>query len=93
MATRAIRLRRAWLARTEESRFHLTQGTSRRPAGHQLKGPQVNRTGLSYPYPVYTANLDTSYSYDTEGKMKSVSYPNAGPAYTYSFDSMSRPSG
>src|ERR1700730_18534614 len=29
--------------------------------------------------------------YDTEGKMTSVSYPNAGPTYTYSFDSIGRP--
>jgi RHS repeat-associated protein len=54
---------------------------------------QTNLTGLAYPYPVYTANLDTAYTYDTEGKMTSVSYPNAGPTYTYSFDNMSRPTG
>ena len=40
-----------------------------------------------------TYNLNAAYTYDTEGKMTSVSYPNAGPTYTYSFDSMSRPIG
>ena len=54
---------------------------------------QANLTALAYPYPVYSANLDAAYTYDTEGKMTSVSYPNAGPTYTYSFDSMSRPIG
>ena len=54
---------------------------------------QANLTALAYPYPVYTANLDAAYTYDTEGKMTSVSYPNAGPTYTYSFDSLSRPIG
>jgi RHS repeat-associated protein len=54
---------------------------------------QTNLTATAYPYPVYTANLDAAYTYDTEGKMTSVSYPNAGPTYTYSFDSMSRPIG
>jgi RHS repeat-associated protein len=54
---------------------------------------QTNVTSTVYPYPVYTANLDAAYTYDTEGKMISVSYPNAGPTYTYSFDSMSRPIG
>jgi hypothetical protein len=54
---------------------------------------QANLTATAYPYPVYTANLDASYTYDTEGKMTSVSYPNAGPTYTYSFDSLSRPTG
>ena len=47
---------------------------------------QVNLTGLS-------ANLDAAYSYDTEGKMKTVSYPNAGPTYRYAFDGMDRPTG
>src|ERR1700681_2945278 len=41
----------------------------------------------------FTANLDAAYTYDTEGKMTSVSYPNAGPTYTYSFDSIGRPTG
>ena len=54
---------------------------------------QTNLTATVYPYPVYTANLDAAYTYDTEGKMTSVSYPNAGPTYTYSFDSVSRPIG
>ena len=54
---------------------------------------QTNLTGLYYPYPVYTNNLDTTYTYDNEGKMTSVNYPNAGPTYRYSFDSMSRPVG
>ena len=54
---------------------------------------QTNLTALAYPYPVYTANLNAAYTYDTEGKMTSVSYPNAGPTYTYSFDSISRPIG
>ena len=56
-----------------------------------------------------TLNLDTAYTYDTggEGKVLSVSYPEtwawsnsgsdlmstAGPAYTYSFDAMYRPTG
>ena len=54
-----------------------------------------------------TLNLDTAYTYDTggEGKVLSVSYPStsawngsgltqtSGPAYTYSFDAMYRPTG
>ena len=54
---------------------------------------QANVTATAYPYPVSTANLDAAYTYDTEGKMTSVSYHNAGPTYTYSFDSMGRPIG
>ena len=50
-------------------------------------------------------DLDAAYSYDTEGKMTSVNYPTtysyvypnlvatAGPTYTYSYDSASRPIG
>jgi len=58
---------------------------------------QINVTSTTYPYPVFTNNLDAVYSYDTEGKMTSVQYPStssgAGPTYTYSFDTMSRPIG
>src|SRR5579871_1508659 len=36
-------------------------------------------------------NLDAVYTYDTEGKMASVSYPSGGNTYTYSFDSLDRP--
>ena len=60
------------------------------PSGKRL---QINESLGAYPYPVATYNLNASYTYDTEGKMTSVSYPNAGPTYTYSFDSMSRPIG
>ena len=38
-----------------------------------------------------TANLDTSQTYDNEGKVLTVSYPNAGPTYTYAYDTMGRP--
>src|SRR5271170_1911535 len=51
-------------------------------------------------------NLDAAYTYDVEGKMTSVNYPSTfsynqsgqlitttGPKYTYSFDSMDRPTG
>ena len=48
-----------------------------------------------------TANLDTKFTYNTEGKMISMSYPAtglsnapvAGPSYNYSYDSMYRLSG
>jgi YD repeat-containing protein len=54
-----------------------------------------------------TLNLDTAYTYDSEGKTTSVNYPEtwawsnsgddlvptAGPTYTYSFDAMDRPTG
>jgi YD repeat-containing protein len=36
-------------------------------------------------------NLTATYTYDNEGKMASVTYPNSGPTYTYGFDSMYRP--
>ena len=36
-------------------------------------------------------NLDAAYTYDTEGKTASVSYPSGGNTYTYSFDSLDRP--
>jgi RHS repeat-associated protein len=54
---------------------------------------------------VKALNLDALYVYDSEGKNTSVTYPTtytwngsalvptAGPVYTYSFDSMHRPSG
>jgi RHS repeat-associated protein len=46
---------------------------------------------------ILMSNLDTTYTYDNEGKMISVSYPTtasgAGPVYTNSFDSMSRLTG
>jgi RHS repeat-associated protein len=35
-------------------------------------------------------NLTASYTYDNEGKMASVTYPNSGGTFTYSFDSMYR---
>ena len=50
-------------------------------------------------------NLDAAYTYDTEGKTTSVNYPSTfayqsgqlvtttGPRYTYSFDSLGRPTG
>ena len=44
-----------------------------------------------------TSNLDSTYTFDNEGEMTSVSYPatsaGAGPVYTNSFDSMSRLTG
>ena len=48
-----------------------------------------------------TANLDSTYAYNTEGKITSMSYPGtgyssgltAGPSYNYSYDSMYRLSG
>jgi RHS repeat-associated protein len=54
-----------------------------------------------------TLNLDAAYTYDLEGKMTSVNYPETwswqgqngplvsapGPTYTYSFDTMDRPTG
>ncbi len=54
-----------------------------------------------------TLNLDAAYTYDSEGKMTSVNYPETwswqgqngplvsapGPTYTYSFDTMDRPTG
>jgi hypothetical protein len=47
---------------------------------------QTNVTSTVYPYPVFTNNLDASYTYDTEGKMTSVHYPDtssgAGPPPT-----------
>ena len=71
---------------------------------------QVNETfnyyinGVLHQNP-QTLNLDGAYTYDTEGKMTSVSYPSTlsyngtqqvittGPKYTYSFDAMDRPTG
>jgi hypothetical protein len=65
---------------------------------------QVNETP-PYPYATQTRNLDAVYTYDSEGKMTSVNYPTtygfvypnlvptAGPTYTCSLDSMSRPMG
>jgi RHS repeat-associated protein len=66
---------------------------------------QVVETLPSYPYTPSTVNMDAAYTYDTEGKMTSVNYPTTypfvspnlvptpGPTYTYSYDSMSRPTG
>ena len=71
------------------------------PTGKRL---QINETP-PYPWTTQTRNLDAAYSYDTEGKMTSVNYPTthsyvypnlvatAGPTYTYSSDSASRPIG
>jgi hypothetical protein len=65
---------------------------------------QINETP-PYPWTTQTRNLDAAYSYDNEGKMSSVNYPTsysfvypnlvaaAGPTYTYSYDSASRPIG
>jgi YD repeat-containing protein len=41
--------------------------------------------------PLATANLDTSQTYDSEGKVLTVSYPNAGQTFTYVYDTMGRP--
>jgi RHS repeat-associated protein len=36
-------------------------------------------------------SLEAGYTYDNEGKMVSVAYPNSGPTFTYTYDSMGRP--
>jgi YD repeat-containing protein len=35
-----------------------------------------------------TLNLDAAYTYNGEGAMTSVAYPNSGPSYNYSYDGM-----
>ncbi len=69
---------------------------------------QVNQAlnGSSGPYNTQTLDLDAAYTYNNEGSVASTTYPTtyavnangaltgtAGPAYTYSFDSLYRPSG
>ena len=62
----------------------------------------VNGVAQSSPQ---TLNMDAAYTFNNEGKMTSVNYPEtwswngsalvstAGPTYTYSFDAMYRPTG
>jgi YD repeat-containing protein len=64
---------------------------------------QVNTTFLNQQ--ATARNLDTAYTYDSEAKVTSITYPTtysysgsqwtttAGPTYTYSFDAMDRPTG
>ena len=35
--------------------------------------------------------LFANYTYENEGKMVSVQYPNGGPTFTYTYDTMGRP--
>jgi RHS repeat-associated protein len=71
--------------------------------------PATKRVQVNQPYaftpggnPVTeTANLDTTFTYNSEGKITSMTYPStvsgttvtAGPSYNYSYDSMYRLSG
>jgi len=50
-----------------------------------------NKKRLQVHENTQSLNLDAAYTYDTEGKMASVSYPSGGNTYTYSFDSLDRP--
>jgi RHS repeat-associated protein len=50
----------------------------------------VNEPGTSQ---TLTANLDSTFAYNTEGKITSMAYPSSGPSYTYSHDTMYRLSG
>jgi RHS repeat-associated protein len=43
--------------------------------------------------PSSTYWLDANWTYDTEGRMTSIAYPNAGPTYNFTFDSMGRAAG
>jgi len=65
----------------------------------------VNEVLVSGQSPA-SLNLDTAYTYDTEGRTTAVTYPSTfsytqsgtkttttGPKYTYSFDAMDRPIG
>ena len=71
------------------------------PGEIATKRLRLNRTVQSHPF---TIDLDASYSYDNEGKMTSVTYPQSfysdgslqpqqSPVttYTYGFDTMGRP--
>jgi RHS repeat-associated protein len=78
-------------------------------SGKRLQVQETLRTylnGVAQNTP-QTLNLDAAYTYDIEGKMTSVNYPETwawssqtnnlvstnGPTYTYSFDAMDRPTG
>ncbi len=50
-----------------------------------------NKKRLQVHENAQSLNLDAAYTYDTEGKTASVSYPSGGNTYTYSFDSLDRP--
>ena len=50
-----------------------------------------NKKRLQVHENTQSLNLDAAYTYDTEGKTASVSYPSGGNTYTYSFDSLDRP--
>jgi hypothetical protein len=39
----------------------------------------------------YNRYLEASWTHDSEGRMVSVTYPNGGKTYTYSFDALGRP--
>ena len=40
---------------------------------------------------VYTGDLNASFTFDSEGRPSTVSYPANGPTYTTTYDSMGRP--
>jgi YD repeat-containing protein len=78
-------------------------------SGKRLQVQETLRTylnGVAQNTP-QTLNLDAAYTYDIEGKMTSVNYPETwawssqtnnlvstnGPKHTYSFDAMDRPTG
>ena len=64
-------------------------------SGKQMTVSQYNAPGPPYaPFNTQIA-LNSTYTYDNEGKMTSVTYPsvsNHSAAYTTSFDAMARPS-
>ncbi len=67
----------------------------------QVNEPANATIGSNHYSGTATANLDTKFTYNTEGEMTSMSYPAtgysnapvAGPSYNYSYDSMYRLSG
>lgn len=81
------------LVAVQNAQFTGTPGTmqlvemfSYKPAGERdKKRLQIHENAQSL-------NLDATYTYDNEGRTASVSYPLGGNTYTYSFDSIHRPS-
>jgi RHS repeat-associated protein len=55
-----------------------------------IKRLQVNEPGTAG---TMTVNLDSSYMYNNEGEVISLTYPNSGASYNYSYDNMYRLNG
>ena len=66
------------------------------PSGHVIGKKLVVYNASNHTNPAPIISLESDFSYDYEGRLSSITYPDYGGAattYAYTFDAMGRPSG